>query len=668
MTPGIAAVADVARRLLPEAGVITDRARLRTYECDGLAHYRVTPGPGRRTRGRGPARGASSGPAPSTRCPTSPAAPGPACPAGRCRTRRACSIVTSRMRAITAMRPEDQRAVVEPGVINLDVTRAATPHGYYYAPDPSSQQICSIGGNVAENSGGAHCLKYGFTTNHVLGADFVTAEGDTVALGGTAPDSPGYDLLGAVVGSEGTLGIVTSTTVRLVRLPEEVRTILVGFESTDQAGAATSAIISAGIVPAAIEMMDALAIEAAEAAVHCNYPDGAGAVLVIELDGAAIEVEQEYAEVERLCGGERRVRAAAGHRPGRPGADLEGPQVRVRGGRPDQPRLHRPGRRDPAHRAARGAVRRSPTLSGSSGRPGGQRVPRRRRQPAPAGALRRRRRGCRRGGREGQRRDPRPVHRARRVDHRRARRRHGQGEVHAADVHRRRPRHHADGALRVRPRQHLQPRQGLPDPAALRGGARTSRRAPTRRRKPAWRRSSDEHRHPGPYGARGDRLGLRRRARRRGTPTTSTVWPPASSPGPPTPTQVAEVLRAATAHGLTVVPRGRGTKLSWGTPPVERRRAARRQRARPGPRPRRRRPDRRRPGRRPARRRPGGRRQRRPAPRPRRDRPRHQHRRPARHQHQRSPPRRHRHRARPARSASPWSAPTGWWPRPAAGS
>ena len=131
-------------------------------------------------------------------------------------------------------------------MINLDVTKAATPVGYYYAPDPSSQQICSIGGNVAENSGGAHCLKYGFTTNHVLGADFVTPDGDTVTLGGAAPDSPGYDLLGAVVGSEGTLGIVTSATVRLVRLPEEVRTILVGFASTDQAGAATSAIIAAG--------------------------------------------------------------------------------------------------------------------------------------------------------------------------------------------------------------------------------------------------------------------------------------------------------------------------------------------------------------------------------------------------------------------------------------
>ena len=140
-------------------------------------------------------------------------------------------IVTSRMRAITAVRREDQRAVVEPGVINLDVTKAATPDGYYYAPDPSSQQICSIGGNVAENSGGAHCLKYGFTTNHVLGADFVTAAGrPRRSSAESRPDSPGYDLLGAVVGSEGTLGIVTSVTVRLVRLPEEVRTLLVGFE------------------------------------------------------------------------------------------------------------------------------------------------------------------------------------------------------------------------------------------------------------------------------------------------------------------------------------------------------------------------------------------------------------------------------------------------------
>ncbi|GAB3789737.1 FAD-linked oxidase C-terminal domain-containing protein [Nocardioides ungokensis] len=297
---GIAAVARRAAELLPDADVITDRARLRTYECDGLTHYRVTPAlvvvPETATQlaaivaacaehgvpfvARGSGTGLSGGALPHA---------------------DGVLVVTSRMRAIREVRREDQRAVVEPGVINLDVTRAATPLGYYYAPDPSSQQVCSIGGNLAENSGGAHCLKYGFTANHVLAADLVTPDGDLVTLGGAAPDSPGYDLLGAVIGSEGTLGIATSVTLRLTRLPEEVRTVLVGFESTDQAGAATSAIIAAGVLPAAIEMMDALAIEAAEAAVQCNYPAGAGAVLVIELDGAADEVAQEYDEVERLC-------------------------------------------------------------------------------------------------------------------------------------------------------------------------------------------------------------------------------------------------------------------------------------------------------------------------------------------------------------------------------
>ena len=195
----------------------------------------------------------------------------------------------------------NQRAVVEPGVINLQLTRAALPQGYYYAPDPSSQQVCSIGGNVAENSGGAHCLKYGFTTNHVTGLELVTPEGDVVQIGGKAVDAPGYDLLGALVGSEGTLGIATKVTVRLTRTPEAVRTLLAAFPHTDQAGAAVSAIIGAGVIPAAIEMMDALAIEAAEAAVHCGYPDGAGAVLIVELDGPAAEVAHQFDQVEAFC-------------------------------------------------------------------------------------------------------------------------------------------------------------------------------------------------------------------------------------------------------------------------------------------------------------------------------------------------------------------------------
>ena len=300
MTPAVSAVAARARELLPADAVIDDRARLRTYECDGLAHYRVVPAlvviPDDARQLAAVVRACAERGVPFVARGSGTGLSGGALPHAD-----GVLVVTSKMRAITDVRPADQRAVVEPGVINLDVTRAATPHGYYYAPDPSSQQICSIGGNVAENSGGAHCLKYGFTTNHVVAADFVTAGGDVVPLGGTAPDAPGYDLLGAVIGSEGTLGIVTSVTVRLTRLPEEVRTLLVGFASTDAAGAAVSAIIAAGVVPAAIEMMDALAIEAAEEAVHCNYPEGAGAVLVIELDGPAAEVAAEYDEVERLC-------------------------------------------------------------------------------------------------------------------------------------------------------------------------------------------------------------------------------------------------------------------------------------------------------------------------------------------------------------------------------
>jgi glycolate oxidase len=298
-----AVIADLTRTLkakLGEDAVIDDHQRLRTYECDGLAHYKVTPALAVLTEdtagvqtvvracnragvpfvARGSGTGLSGG--------ALPRADG-------------VLIVTSRMRTIDEIDRPNQRAVVDPGVINLHVTQEATPQGYYYAPDPSSQQVCSIGGNLAENSGGAHCLKYGFTVNHVTGADLVAPDGEVVKLGGKAVDPTGYDLLGAVVGSEGTLGVATKVTVRLVRLPESVRTLLAAFPSPDEAGAAVSAIIGAGVVPAAIEMMDALAIEAAEAAVQCGYPEGAGAVLVIELDGPAAEVEQQFEQVERLC-------------------------------------------------------------------------------------------------------------------------------------------------------------------------------------------------------------------------------------------------------------------------------------------------------------------------------------------------------------------------------
>ncbi|KUL41721.1 FAD-linked oxidase C-terminal domain-containing protein [Actinoplanes awajinensis] len=294
---------ELAARLRAEIGtqrVLTDRQELRTYECDGLAHYKVIPAlvalPVTAAQVAAVVRACAA-----TGTPFVARGSGTGLSGGALPHADGVLIVTSRLREIVEVRPEDERAVVQPGVINLDVTKAATPHGYYYAPDPSSQQICSIGGNVAENSGGAHCLKYGFTTNHVTGLEVVTPDGERVRLGGAAPDTPGYDLLGAFVGSEGTLGVATEVTVRLTRLPETVRTLLAAFGSTDQAGAATSAIIAAGVVPAAIEMMDALAIEAAEAAVHCGYPAGAGAVLIVELDGPAAEVDAQFDEVSALC-------------------------------------------------------------------------------------------------------------------------------------------------------------------------------------------------------------------------------------------------------------------------------------------------------------------------------------------------------------------------------
>jgi glycolate oxidase len=300
------------RAALGDEHVITDRQRLRTYECDGLAHYKVVPGLVVLARSaddvQRTVRACARNGVPFVARGSGTGLSGGALPHAE-----GVLVVLSQMRDVLEVDAEAQRAVVEPGVINLQLTRQTTPHGYYYAPDPSSQQVCSIGGNVAENSGGAHCLKYGFTTNHVTGLELVTPDGDLVELGGKAPDPPGYDLLGALVGSEGTLGVATRATVRLTRLPQEVRTLLAGFRSTDDAGAATSAIIGAGVVPAAIEMMDALAIEAAEEAVHCGYPPGAGAVLVVELDGASADVAGEFDEVVRHCAehGATDVRVAA---------------------------------------------------------------------------------------------------------------------------------------------------------------------------------------------------------------------------------------------------------------------------------------------------------------------------------------------------------------------
>ena len=221
-------------------------------------------------------------------------------------------IVMTRMKRILEVDVENMTALVEPGVVNLDLSKAVAEHGLYYAPDPSSQRACTIGGNVAENAGGPHCLAYGVTTNHVLGLELVLADGTIVWTGGATRDIPGYDLTGLVVGSEGTLCIVTKAMVRLLRIPESTRTLLAIFDSIEQATAAVSAVIGAGLVPAALEMIDREIIRAVEPALHVGYPMDAGAVLLIEVEGLVESTAEEAQLARGICEqlGAREVREA----------------------------------------------------------------------------------------------------------------------------------------------------------------------------------------------------------------------------------------------------------------------------------------------------------------------------------------------------------------------
>lgn len=212
-------------------------------------------------------------------------------------------VCTSRMNRIVKVDLANRRAEVESGVVNLNVTNAVAGAGYFYAPDPSSQAACTIGGNIAENSGGPHTLKYGVTTNHVLGVELVLADGEVVELGGPAEERCGYDLAGAVVGAEGTAGIVTRATLRLLREPQAHRTLLAIFADVERATLAVSAVIAAGIVPGAIEMMDQLIIRAVEAAFHVGFPPDAGAVLIVELDGLEAGLGAHADQVARLLTG-----------------------------------------------------------------------------------------------------------------------------------------------------------------------------------------------------------------------------------------------------------------------------------------------------------------------------------------------------------------------------
>ena len=218
----------------------------------------------------------------------------------------------ARMTRILEIDPTVPCARVEPGVLNLDLSTAVRHLGLHYAPDPSSQQACSIGGNVATNAGGPHCLASGVTAQHVLGMEIVLADGEVLRLGGTAPDPPGYDLRGFVVGGEGTLGVVTEVTVRLMRNPPEVRTMLLDFPTVSAAGEAVGGIIAAGVIPAAMEMMDRLMTRAVEAFVHADLPVDAAAILLVEVDGTPAEVAAHTAVVERVGAeqGAGRVRVA----------------------------------------------------------------------------------------------------------------------------------------------------------------------------------------------------------------------------------------------------------------------------------------------------------------------------------------------------------------------
>ncbi len=311
MTTNVEALASRLREICGAGHVITDPLELRTYECDGLTSHRSVPAlavlPATAAEVASVVAQCAAAGVPFVARGSGTGLSGGALP-----REDGVLIVMSRMRSVLEVDPVSRRAVVEPGVTNLAVSQAAAPFGLFYAPDPSSQVVCSVGGNVAENSGGAHCLKHGFTANHVTGLEIVTPAGELTWLGDGTGVAAGYDLLGAFTGSEGTLGIVTKIVVRLLPVPEVVHTLLAAYATTSEGGQAVSDIIAAGIMPAAIEMMDALSIEAAEAAVHCNYPAGAGAVLIVELDGPAAEVEAELVTVRALCerAGATELRAA----------------------------------------------------------------------------------------------------------------------------------------------------------------------------------------------------------------------------------------------------------------------------------------------------------------------------------------------------------------------
>lgn len=298
---------------LGKDAVIRRKEELLVYECDGLTSYRQRPAVvvlPRTTE----AVAAAVKICDRYNVPFVARGAGTGLSGGALPLEDSVLIVTAAMRDILSIDLDNQRVVVQPGVINNWVTQAVSGAGFYYAPDPSSQSVCSVGGNVAENSGGVHCLKYGVTTNHVLGLKLVLPEGDIVEIGGPVPETPGYDLTGVFVGSEGTLGIVTEITLRILKAPESINVLLADFTRVEAAGATVSDIISAGIIPAGMEMMDNFSLNAVEDVVQTDcYPRDAAAILLIEIDGLPAEVAASRDRIAALCqqNGARQVTVAA---------------------------------------------------------------------------------------------------------------------------------------------------------------------------------------------------------------------------------------------------------------------------------------------------------------------------------------------------------------------
>ncbi|HSA79502.1 MAG TPA: FAD-binding protein, partial [Geminicoccaceae bacterium] len=298
------AIVEKLRAIVPGEGVIASADELRAYECDGLSAYRSVP---------------MAVVLPSTteevaailklcdaeKIKVVPRGAGTSLSGGALPLTDGIVLGLGKFNKILEIDFENRCVVAQPGVTNLGITTAVEHEGFYYAPDPSSQIACTIGGNIAENSGGVHCLKYGLTTNNLLGLEIVLPNGDVIRLGGKHLDAEAYDLLGLMTGSEGLLGVVTEVTVRILKKPETARALLIGFPSNEQAGNCVAAIIGAGIIPGGLEMMDRPAIHAAEDFCHAGYPLDVEGLLICELDGPAAEVEhliEMVGAIARQCG------------------------------------------------------------------------------------------------------------------------------------------------------------------------------------------------------------------------------------------------------------------------------------------------------------------------------------------------------------------------------